>query len=357
MSEPRRIDQLLAGFADGDAISHAALSMQEVFRRWGVTSDIYAVSAHVSPSLRGQCRPLEEYRAGPADIAIHHYSIGSPALDLFRVAPGPRILVYHNVTPAEYFDGFDDAIAAQLRHARAELQSVGRDVQAVWAVSEFNARELRSLGLPNVKVFPLLFSKSQIDRTPDPEVLAAFQVKLATVMTCGRIAPNKKVEHLIEAFYWYHKAINPFSRLLVVGSERSCPKYFEMLRMYVGDLDLANVCFVGFASPAGLPAYYKSSDLFVSTSEHEGYCLPLLEAMRLGVPVIARATGGMPEAMGGAGVLYEDISPNELAGLMHRVISEEPLRREVLESQRVRMDAVLARDVESELKELLRGLV
>ncbi len=357
MSRGVRIDQVLAGFADGDAISHAALSMRTVFRAWGATSEIYADKAHVSPSLQDQCRSLNEYAGATTDVVVHHYSIGSPALDLFAAAPGHRILVYHNVTPAEYFDGFDDRVAAQLRQARAEIGRIGAQVQSIWAVSEFNARELRERGLQNVRVFPLLFSKAPMDIPPDPDVLAEFSVKLATIMCCGRIAPNKKIETLIEAFYWYHRAINPFSRLLIVGSERSCPRYFEMLRMYVGDLDLANVCFVGFASPAGLPAYYKSSDLFMSASEHEGYCLPLLEAMYQGVPVIARGGGGVPEAMGGAGVVYDDLTPCELSGLMHRVISDAAIRREVLDSQRARIEQALSRNVEAELRELLKGIV
>ena len=350
----RRADQILAGFADGDAISNAAAVIRDVFRSWGWTSDIYADTRHVSPSMRGECRDLADYRGATDDVVLHHYSIGSPALDLFRASAAKKILVYHNITPAEYFDGLDDRVAAQLREARVLLATVGKMVDASWAVSEFNAEELRSAGVNRVHVLPLVFSPRQLDLPPDPDILTKFETRLTTILYVGRIAPNKRLERLIEAYHWYFKTINPFSRLTIVGSERSCPRYFAMLRMLIGDLDLPNVCFEGFASPAGLPAYYRSADLFVTTSEHEGYCLPLVEAMYMGVPVVAPRTGGMPEALGGAGVMYEDLQPAELAGLMDRVIRDGALRAEILESQQKRMDELKRRDVEGELKLLMK---
>ena len=346
----------MAGFADGDAISNAAQDIRDVLRKWGVASDIYADTRHVSPSVRGECRDLADYRGGAGDVVLHHYSIGSPALDAFAASPSKKVLLYHNITPAEYFDGFDDAVAAQLRAARDGLKAVGQKVDAAWAVSEFNALELRGLGIKNVRVFPLTFSPRQLDLPPDPDVLKAFATKLTTILYVGRVAPNKRLEALIEAYYWYSKTVNPYSRLVIVGSERSCPRYFAMLRMLVGDFDLPNVCFEGFASPAGLPAYYRSADLFVTTSEHEGYCLPLVEAMYAGVPVVAPRRGGMPEAMGGAGVLYEDLQPAELAGLMDRVIRDRALRSEILESQRKRLEEIKRRDIEGELKLLLEDV-
>jgi glycosyltransferase involved in cell wall biosynthesis len=126
-----------------------------------------------------------------------------------------------------------------------------------------------------------------------------------------------------------------------------------MLRMFAGDVYLPNVCFEGFASPRGLPTYYRCADVFMSASEHEGYCLPLLEAMHCGVPVIAHAVGGMPEAMGGAGVLYRDLSPAQLAVVMHKVAKDPAVRAEVLRSQEKRLSELRARRVSEELKTLL----
>lgn len=352
-----QIHQILAGYADGDAISNQAIQLREIFRRWGHRSEIYAEPSRVSPSLKQDCRPLADYSAQVDDLVLHHYGIASPAVEVFLAAGGRKILVYHNITPAEYFAGFDDAVAAQLRLARAELPVIARQVQAVWTVSQFNARELVSLGIANVKVFPLPFSPVSRSQAPDPHILRKLRGPLKNILFVGRIAPNKRVEDLILAFAWYHRGINPYSRLLIVGSPQSAPRYFTMLRMLAGDLVLPNVCFEGFASPAGLLAYYQVADLYVSTSAHEGYGLPLVEAMAHGIPVIARAVGGTPEAMDGAGLLYDDLTPAELGALFNSVLTDSTLRAEVVASQASRVQRALERNLEAEVKELLAGML
>lgn len=349
----RAVHQILSGFADGDAISHCARVLRDQVRALGFDSELYVVPEHCSPALRGECRPLAEYRGAADEHVIHHYSIGSPALDVYLRSPARRILLYHNITPAEYFTAFDEGVARQLAEARALLPGVVRGSAACWAVSRFNAAELEAVGARDVQVFPLVFDPAPLDVPADHLVLDKFQARLTNILFVGRIAPNKKVETLVEAFCWYNKTLNPFSRLILVGSELSCPRYYAMLRMLAGDFDLPNVCFEGFASPGGLPTYYRVADVFVTTSEHEGYCLPLLEAMHLGVPVIAHAVGGMPEALDGAGVEYRDLSTGELACLIDRVARDGALRSEILATQKTRMEKVRRRDIASELRALL----
>jgi glycosyltransferase involved in cell wall biosynthesis len=348
-----RLDQILAGFADGDAISQEALALRGHLRALGFASEIFADSAHVSATLRGECRALEACRPAPEDGVIYHYAISSPAGGLFSGLSCRRILIYHNITPADYFRGFDDAVAGRLKEARSELRSLAGGADDVWADSAFNAEEVRALGISNVKVLPLLFSPDLLDGPSDPRVLNRFAVRLTTLLFVGRIVPNKRVERLIETFFHYHKKINPHSRLVLVGSAHSCPRYYAMLGMYVDDLELPNVCFERFVAPAELGTYYRCADVFVTASEHEGYCLPLIEAMHTGVPVIARAIGGMPEALGDAGILYDGLSAAELAELVHRVVSDSALREEVLLSQTRRIESLRRRDVAAELCGLL----
>ena len=352
-----RIDQVLAGFADGDAISSEAIILQGIFRKWGVESDIFVDAGRVSPVMRPQARSLEDYIDSPDNLLIHHYSISSPAADLFCMARAKKIVVYHNITPADFFDGFDDGIAAQLRTARGDLKKVVGSADAVWAVSGFDAAEIKELGARDVRDFPLLFSAAQFEVAPDPDVSRKLSAPLENILFVGRIAPNKCIEELILAFSWYYWRLNKQSRLIIVGSERTAPRYYLMLRMLVHELDLPNVCFERFASPAGLSAYYDIADVFVTASRHEGYCLPLVEAMSKGVPVIARNTGGIPEALGGAGVMYEEMAPEEMAQLMHRVMTNDQLKQTVLESQRRRIADIAARRVEDELKTLLGGFL
>ncbi len=348
-----RIDQLLNGFADGDAISHEAVILRQHLKASGYESEIFAPRSHVSPSLRESCRDISEYRGSDGDTAIHHYSTRSPALDAFLATPSRRILRYHNITPDHYFRGFDDRLSEDLRDARARLIDAARNSDAVWSVSAFNAGELEQAGIENIRVFPLLFDPAGLERPSLKEVLDRFTVKLTTFLTVGRIVPNKRLEILIEAFYWYNYFVNPYSRLVIVGSERSCPRYFTMLNMMVADFDLPNVCFEGFASPEGLSTYYRIADAYVTTSEHEGYCLPLVEAMHMNVPVIAHRIGGIPEALGDAGAQYNGLDPNELASLMDWVTDDDAVRRDLLESQDRRMQMIRTRAIATELADLI----
>lgn len=353
---PSRIDQLLAGFVEGDAISHEARLLQTVFRECGFESELYADPAHVSSRMAGACRPLAEYEGAPDACVIYHYAIGSPAAASFLGSSAKKVLRYHNITPARYFDGFSDESAIELRAGRAALRDACAASDAIWAVSEFNADEIRALGQDGVEVFPLAFRSEAFGTESDLGVTAEFSDALTTILFVGRIVPNKKIEDLILAFAWYARTLNPYSRLLLIGSERSCPSYFSMLRLWACCLNLPNVCFQGFVNSAALASYYGVADAFVCVSEHEGYGLPLVEAMHNEIPVLARNCGGVAEALGGGGVLFDDLAPREVAALLHLVLSDASLRQEVLASQAARLATVAARRLDEELRGLLERI-
>lgn len=351
---PRRVDQVLAGFAEGDAISQEARVLQSAFRGMGLASDIFAPPEHVSPSEAGRFRPLAEFASAGADAAILHYATASPATEIFRARSGRGIIRYHNITPSPFFRGFDDGLADQLDAARAALPEIVADADEIWAASEYNAEELRRAGADAVRVVPLFFSLSEFDVPPDPAATRKFAAPLTNFLFMGRVAPNKCVEDLIVAFAWYQRCINPFSRLLLLGSEHSCPPYYAMLRMLAHRLGLPNVCFEGFVPAPVRSACYRLADVFLTASRHEGYCLPLVEAMFHGVPVVARRAGGMPEAMAGAGILFDEEDPRAFAELMHRAATESGLRESVLARQAARVEAIRSRDITEECRQLLR---
>jgi glycosyltransferase involved in cell wall biosynthesis len=320
----------------------------------GFESAIFADHACTAPAMKAECETLDAFPGHKSDIVLHHYSISSPAVDAYLASSARRIMVYHNITPAKYYMGYADDVAARLTSAREQMVTTALKSDAVWAASKFDATELEEAGVRNVRAFAVPFDPAVIDVAPEPYILNRFSGGLLrNILFVGRIAPNKRIENLILAFAWYNQTINPYSRLLLVGSPRSAPRYYMMLRMLANELNLTHVCFEGFASPAGLAAYYRVADAFVCASEHEGYCVPLVEAMHMGVPVIARNAGGTPEALGGAGVLYEDLTDNELAELMHRVLADSSLRETILASQKKRMAQVLGRNLERELKDLM----
>ncbi len=352
----KRIDQLLAGFADGDAISQEARLLQNALRCAGYESDIYAPTETTAPAVADHCRPLSSYANTERQGVIFHYSIASEACRHFTESSGKRIVRYHNITPEHFLRGFDDQVATQLRDARSQLPAIASQCDAVWAVSDFNAGELRELGIQNVRTVPLFFHPTALNTHPQASTLEKYGDELENILFVGRMAPNKCVEDLILAFGWYQKVLNPMSRLVLVGSQWSCPRYFAMLRALANRLDLPNVCFEGFLNDEALIACYQTASLFVCPSRHEGYCLPLVEAMCHDVPVIARHEGGMPEAMGNSGVLYESDDPRELASLIDHTIRNPELRESILRGQAERLTSLRTRDLETECRELLTSL-
>lgn len=351
-SQNPAVHQLVAGFARGDAISQEALILRDVLRGLGMTAEVFAPADRITADDSGECRSLESLRDFPVDVLIGHYSTSSPFEDVWLNSAARKVMLYHNITPADFYAPFDAVLAAQLRMAREHLPSIIRRVDAVWADSEFNAAELRQSGAGAVRVFPLLFDARRLDLSAGA-TCRGLKPDMTNILFVGRIAPNKCLEELIAAFACYHRNVDSRSRLAIVGSERAAPAYFMMLRMYAAELGVEEVCFERYVLPDELPSYYAAADLYVCTSRHEGYCLPLIEAMYKGVPVIARNTGGMPEAMGGAGVLFDELSATGLAALFERVLSDEVLRAEILASQRARIDAVVRRPVKDEVRALL----
>ncbi len=350
-----RIHQFVAGFASGDAISQAALAVRDLARGLGAESEIFVPSDRIAPDMRSIARPLEAFPG--SDLLIHHYSIASPLDEAFQRSAGRKVVYYHNITPAEYFDPYAPKLARQLRAAREKLPALLKQADAVWAVSEFNAAELRAAGAPRVSIFPLIFDPSRLVFRPTPTLPDPSLISRATtnILFVGRLAPNKCVEDLIVAFAWYHLRYNERSRLILIGSDCTVPPYFAMLRLLAHKFDLCDVIFQRFVPADSLTAWYDAASLFVCASRHEGFCLPLVEAMSRHVPVIARAVGGMPEALGGAGILYDELKPEEMAALWHRVVADQVLRTQVLESQNTRMEALLKRPLREEFTALVHA--
>jgi glycosyltransferase involved in cell wall biosynthesis len=349
----RRIDQLLAGYAEGDAISRDARRIRDVFRKMGLAGDLFAPGDRIAEGCEHDCCALDQYAGAADNVLIYHYSIRSPEEDIYARTPAKKIVKYHNITPARFFRGVDDGVASRLADARAGLGAVVRRADAVVADSAYNAAEITELGVSNVGVMPLFFSPDNDDVPPDEEMLEKLGPPLRNVLFVGRMAPNKCVEDLILAFGWLHACMDSAFRLVLVGSDRSCPRYFALLRMLAGRLDARNVCFEGFLSESQLSACYKRADVFVCASRHEGYCLPLLEAMSHNVPVVARRACAMPETMDGAGLLFEGNDPKALGELLYTAATDSALRSRVLDGQQQRVEQLRRRDLVAECEALL----
>jgi glycosyltransferase involved in cell wall biosynthesis len=344
-----QIDQLTAGFSSGDAISGMAVEYQRLFRSWGYASEIYAMPQFTSPRMRGLCTDYREYRdsGNPRDVMIFHFSIGGELVTFFRGLKCRRALVYHNITPPNYYAAVDPEAARRLEEGYARLESLSESVDLAIAVSEFNKKGLTATGYGKVEVVPPLIDFSSLNGEPDPEVLGKYTDSFVNVLFVGRVVPNKKFEDLLNVFYFYQKTVNPRSRLFLVGSYGGTERYYSYLRGLAAELGVRDVVFAGHVDFAELLAYYRLADVFLCMSEHEGFCIPLVEAMHFQVPVIAYHAGGVPETLGGSSILVNEKQPPLIAEMIQEVISRGDLREEIIQRQNSRL-AEFGREVVSE---------
>jgi len=343
-----RIVQMLAGYAEGDAISEEARLIQRNLIAQGHRCELVAPADSIAPSVADECHPCSTLHMTEMDLLIFHYSTDSEATAMYLAASCPKVVRYHNITPSTFFRGMEPTVAWQLDRAHDQLAEVVRTAHAVWSVSDYNSTDFEP-GLTTPVVTVPLFSEGAAARpTPDPGMLAMLGGGLTNFFFVGRIAPNKNIETLIEAYAWYHRCVDSRSRLVLAGSEWSCPRYFALLRLFAARLNLPNVLFLNYLLNEQLAACYTAASVYVCASRHEGYCLPLVDAMRYGIPVLANHCGGMPQTVGPGGLLLSDASPKEWAGAMHLLASDAALREQVLSGQQKRL-VELDRSREGEL--------
>jgi L-malate glycosyltransferase len=300
------VHQVLATLGYGDAIGHEVLGIQRTLRAAGFCSDVFVQTA--DPRLEHLTRDFRELvEASHRDhVLIHHFSIGSKASRVAYALPDRMVLVYHNITPPEYFVDVHKLLVRLCYHGRRELGAyVGRCDLAL-GDSEFNRQELEDLGFPATGVLPVVPGFAHLDGPPNDLVARQFDDEWTNVLFVGRIIPNKRIENVIRSFAAYTSRYNHRSRLLIVGSYGGFERYLTMLQELVARLGVPDVHFTGHVSNEELTAYYDVADVFLCASEHEGFCVPLIEAFYKRIPVLALARTAVPATMDGAGVLYEE---------------------------------------------------
>ena len=334
-----RVHQVLATLGYGDAIGHEVLGIQRVLAGAGYDSEIFVETAdrrleHLTTDYREMVGAI-----APEDVLIHHFSIGSRASRTAYALPGRMALVYHNITPPEYFVGVHKDLVKLCFHGRRELTAYIRRCELALGDSEYNRQELGSLGFAQTGVLPVVPDFTHLEVPPNTMTAERFDDGWTNILFVGRVIPNKKFEDLIRAFHVYRTRYNPRSRLLLVGSYGGFERYLAMLNGLAARLGTPDVHFLGHVSNEELTALYDVADLFLCASEHEGFCVPLIEAFHKQVPVLAYAATAVPATLDGGGVLYESKDPFEVARIMAAVLDDPAIEDAILESQ----DAALAR--------------
>ncbi len=349
MTRPR-VHQVLATLGYGDAIGHEVIGIQRVLREAGYQSEIYVETA--DPRLEHLTIDYREMvgTVTPDDILIHHFSIGSRASRTAYALPGKMILVYHNITPPEYFIGVHKDLVKLCFRGRRELTAyIDRSILAL-GDSEYNREELEALGFRRTGVLPVVPGFAHLDGGSDSRVAAAFDDGFVNVMFVGRVIPNKKFEDVIRAFHAYRTRHNPRARLLLVGSYSGFERYLAMLQGMIARLGTPDVHFLGHVSNEELSSLYDVADLFLCASEHEGFCVPLIEAFYKRVPVLAYASTAVPATMDGGGLLYDNKDPLHVARIMAAVLNDAAVEQAVIASQDAALARLLAQDFAGRLR-------
>lgn len=339
MTQDVAVHQVLATLGYGDAIGNEVLGIRQVLQDAGYTSRIYVDT--VDPRLEDR---TEDYRDLIEDshrdnILIHHFSLGSRVSRVAFALPDRMILVYHNITPVRFLLGVRSPVVAQCYSGRRELAAYAERCELALGDSAFNRSELDALGFPRTGVLPVVPNFAHLDVTPHRWLAQQFDDDATNILFVGRIIPNKRIEDLIRFFDAYRRRYDQRSRLLLVGSHDLFDGYRASLAELMQRLGTSDVHLIGHVSNEELTAFYDVADLFLSASEHEGFCVPLIEAFYKRIPVMAFAAAAVPATMDGGGVLYERKDPRHVASLINAVLTDSALENEILEAQ----DAALAR--------------
>lgn len=355
------VHQFVPALLPRDATGDHTIALRDTFRAVGWTSDIYVEAAH--DELMSEATYFERYpdRACPGDILLYQASTGSPVAEFLMERTEVLVLDYHNITPPTFYEGWEDHTAEKVALARTQVAALAARAALGIADSAFNAAELTAFGCPATEVVPIL---ADIDAWGSPDMVDQDeQVRLGrsrgnatTLLFVGRLSPNKCQHQLVQTLWLYRRWYDPMARLRLVGPAMT-RSYARSVLSFAAELGLADAVDHGEQlTPAQLAAWYADSDVFVCLSEHEGFCIPLLEAMHFDLPIVAYAAGAVPETLGGAGVLLDSKRPSEVAAAIHRVVTDATLVRRLGQAGRHRLGSFTSGHVRARFVAVLGAL-
>lgn len=331
----RAVHQFVPALIPRDATGSHTLLLRQALRAAGWRSEIFAEATH--DELLAETIRVEEYaaHAAPGDVLVYQLSTSSMVADLLLDRSEPLVLDYHNITDPDLYAGWDPASASRSAAALEQLARLAPRAALGLADSAFNEADLVAAGCAQTAVVPVLVDLDRLVAPPDPRVggrLAAGKAGGgADWLFVGRLVPSKAQHDLVKALWAYRRLYDPQARLHLVGPTPS-GRYLASLRAFVTDLGLQEaVRITGEVPDSALAAYFEAADAYVSLSVHEGFGVPLLEAMRASVPVVALRAGAVPVTLGEAGLLLERTEPVLVAASVHRVLADGDLRARLAE--------------------------
>lgn len=350
-----KIHQILVTLAYGDGVGNDVIAIYNMLKRHRYETDIFAVNI----DSRIQCMDLytvgEMQEFADEDLIIYHLSIGTDLNELFPQWKGRKIIRYHNITPPQWFEGIDKNGIYLCTSGLVQAKKLAKSAEYCIAVSEFNKRDLISMGYRcPIDVLPIVIPFEDYEKEPDWNIVDKLNDDYINILFTGRIAPNKKQQDIISAFAEYQKKYNFKSRLLLVGAYAEESTYYQEVKQCVEISGAQNVIFTGHIPFEQILSYYHAADLFLCMSEHEGFCIPLLEAMYFHIPIVAFSSTAVPGTLNGSGVLFEEKNYEKVAALINHIISDEEYRKRIIEGQNLRLQDFKYEKIESEFLKLIQ---
>ncbi|MCU1426475.1 MAG: glycosyltransferase [Actinomycetia bacterium] len=333
-----RVNHFVATWEPG-AVGGHVVAAQAALRDAGIGGDVYA--GVVRDGLPITAYPVADYdrRARPGDVLCYEHAIGSTVADVVLARDEPLVVQYHNVTPHAFFDAWDRPLADALDWGRHQLRALARRSALGLADSHYNELELRAAGFAQTAVVPVFVDFERTSANIDAALRDTLLADKggAGWLFVGRLAPNKAQHELVKAFALYRRTFDPGGRLWLIGGDTGS-RYGQVLERFIRDAELLDaVQLVGPTGNEALGAYFDAADAFVCMSRHEGFGVPLLEAMAHGVPVVARTGTAVTETVADAGLLLEEDAPAiDVAAAVHRVVTDRALRDALTASGRRR---------------------
>ena len=334
-----RVIQIVPSLSPGDGVGNDCLAIKRALLERGYETQIYADS--ISPKLpKGTALGIGKLpELSQEDVILFHLASGSDLNFKIDKLPGKKVLRYHNITPPEFFKKYSKGAQNSCFYGYEGVKYLSDKMDYVIAVSDYNRKDLICMGYQcEMDVMPILIPFADYEKEPDRSVIEKYQDGRTNIVFTGRINPNKKQEDVIKSFYLYKKYYDADARLFLVGSCDGMEFYQKRLEAYVEKLQLKDVYFTGHIPFAQILSYYHLADVFLCMSEHEGFCIPLVEAMYFDTPVVAYDSSAVGDTLGGSGILLEEKDYMLAAGWINRLKNDLELKAHIVEGQRRRLE-------------------
>ncbi len=355
-----KIYQAVESLNVGDAVANDAVAIDRLLKKMGVCGGIYVTNEaniakrylHTIAEPIGKLPPLDE-----EDVLILHHCIANEFCNVIPKLSCRKILIYHNITPPSFFQNFQTGWSDLVTLGLKQLKDMANIFDCCIADSEFNKNDLIKAGYTcPIYVCPCLIPFEDYEKAPDTDIINQYSDGCTNVLFVGRVCPHKKQEDILHAFGIYQKYYDPTARLFLVGG-MGIGIYDDLLKRYIEEQQIENVIITGSVPFAQILAYYAIADVFVCMSEHEGLCIPLLEAMYFHIPILAYAAAAIPDTLGDGGILLQKKDFPLAAGWINRLVHDKELRGYLLQGQQEQLKKFETAKVETEFKNLLESFI